>query len=115
MITAEELRDRHIKIIRQYATDRRYVYTEEYSEFGSCYFKIKKSEDYKWGIKVRISDHPPTPVDRNNIQFRIDMMSLKRPKKYQELKDSIYKKLDSKMRNSSICCTEWEIERTSQS
>ena len=79
---------------KHYVLDR-----DEQSDFGSWYFVIKKSNgDVAW-TKIRVSNHQ-CKFDDLDLQFRVDIDSLKRPRPH--LKEKVYKSLDNAVERSQL-------------
>lgn len=100
MKTEEDLIRKYCSLIRQYVQEKHYVLDrEEESEFGSWYFVIKKSNDDGAWTKVRVSNHQ-CKFDDLDLQFRVDLNSLKRPPSH--LKEKVFKSLDKAINKACL-------------
>lgn len=101
-MTEEKLFELYCKYIMDYVKDRKYVVLSTYeSDFGSFYCNIGKYEGSKYATKVRVSTHAQKGTNNIDVQFRVDLNSIKRPPKH--LKEKVYRSLDNAMSKASAC------------
>ena len=105
----KKLMDKYCSLVRHYVeVNHYYMARDEQSETGSWYFTIQKCGGDSPYTKVRISNHKGKSDDLE-LQFRVDLVSKKRPPK--NLKEKVFKSLDDAMKRSSIRCCSARIEK----
>lgn len=105
----EQLITKYKNIIRQWIRENHMSHSEEESISGSYYFLIRKGTQDRYGMKVRISDHPPKKDDTSVLQFRVDMLN---PDKWlkRKLKDKVYHSLDNAWKREKQYITKKMLE-----